>query len=81
MRPAPVPPREERIGTGHGDRESAPIRYTDFRRAGSRPDEVLSIYYDSYDNLVASGVIPRHGYPDRGEPQPFPGGFVPDPRR
>jgi len=40
------------------------------------PGEVIAICYDSRQNLVAMGVIPRHPR----LPQPFPnGGFVPDP--
>ncbi len=70
----------ERLGTGHGERLNDPTRYTDFRRAGEAPAEVLTIFYDSRENLMARGIIPRvprHGHP--GHPQPFPGGFVPDP--
>ena len=43
----------------------------------THPEEVISIYYDSYANLVALGVIAPY---NRREPQPFPGRFVPDPR-
>ncbi len=47
-----------------------------FRRASSTPSEVITIYYDSRQNLIAQGIIPRHSK----LPQPFPnGGFVPDP--
>ncbi|MBI4989842.1 MAG: hypothetical protein HZC23_13590 [Rhodocyclales bacterium] len=70
----------ERLGTGHGERLNDPTRYTDFRRAGEAPEEVLTIHYDSRENLVARGIIPpapRHGHP--GHPRPFPGGFAPDP--
>ncbi len=74
---APAPARsEERLGTGHGERVTSPTQYTDFRRASEQPAEVATIYYDSYANLVARGIIPR---PRRPEPQPFPGGFVADP--
>lgn len=69
----------ERLGTGHGERLGDPTRYTDFRRAGEAPAEVLTIHYDSRDNLVARGIIPRA--PRHVHPQPFPGGFVPDPPR
>ena len=69
----------ERLGTGHGERLNDPTRYTDFRRAGDAPAEVVTIYYDSRENLVARGIIPRAAY-RHGQPQPFPGGFVPDPR-
>jgi len=72
-------PDPERIGTGHGEREYARVNYTSFRRAGSRPAEVVSIYYDSYENLLAQGIIPDRPYSNG--PRPFPGGFVPDPPR
>ena len=67
----------ERLGTGHGERLNDPTRYTDFRRAGEAPAEVLTIHYDSRENLMARGIIPRA--PRHSHPQPFPGGFVPDP--
>jgi hypothetical protein len=66
----------DRLGTGHGERIAESTRYTDFRRDSTRPVETITIYYDSYRNLVARGVVPS---PAR-LPQPFPGGFVPDPR-
>jgi len=70
------PMAEEKLGTGHGERMYAPTQRTEFRRASSTPSEVIAIYYDSRQNLIAQGVIPR--YPNL--PQPFPnGGFVPDP--
>lgn len=68
----------ERLGTGHGERLNDATRYTDFRRASEAPAEVLTIYYDSRENLMARGIIPRTPRP--WHPQPFPGGFVPDPR-
>lgn len=70
----------EQLGTGHGEREYSAITYTDFRRAGAYPSEVLTIHYDRYENLVARGIVP--GTPRHAEPQPFPGTmrFVPDPR-
>jgi hypothetical protein len=75
-RPAPKP--EESLGTGHGARESSYASYTTFERESSRPNEVVSLWYDSYNNLVARGVIPQPR-PIRRDPQPFPNGFVPDP--
>lgn len=72
-------PKDEALGTGHGARESSYASYTTFERAASSPDEVDSIWYDSYRNLIARGVIPQPR-PIAVEPQPFPnGGFVPDP--
>jgi hypothetical protein len=71
--------REEKIGTGHGERERSEVVYTNFRRATSHPNETLAIYYDTHANLVARGVIP--GPTPVGVPNPFPGGrFVPDPK-
>lgn len=67
------------LGTGHGRRLDSGARYTTFERASDEPDAVIRIYYDSRRNLVARGIIPR---PDRvawRTPDPFPGGFVPDP--
>jgi hypothetical protein len=68
--------KQERLGTGHGERETSHVQYTNFRRAGEEPAEIVKIHYDSYANLVARGVIatrPAH------YPNPFPGKFVPDP--
>lgn len=67
----------QRLGTGHGQREHSPTRSTEFARAGDSPDEIVTIYYDSRANLIARGILPA---PRLAEPQPFPGGFVPDPR-
>ncbi len=86
---SPAPAKSEalskqvgRLGTGHGERISAPTQYTEFSSASERPSEVITIYYNSRANLLAQGVIPRP--PRYGAsnpvPNPFPGGFVPDPR-
>ena len=73
-----MPKREESLGTGHGAREESVVSYTDFEREASRPNEIDSVWYDSYNNLIARGVIvvPR---PIHRDPQPFPNEFVPDP--
>ena len=57
------------------------MQRTTFVRASSAPAQVLSIRYDSARNLANAGILPRHR-PRLGQrdPQPFPGGFVPDPR-
>ncbi len=73
--------RSRRLGTGHGERIVSPTQYTDFRRAGQRPDEIVSIRYDSHANLLAQGVIPRSKPYPAPVPNPFPGGFTPDPPR
>jgi hypothetical protein len=72
--PSAAPP----LGTGHGRREHSPVREVAFDR-GAQPAEVLAIYYDSYRNLLAQGVIASPvAWRD---PSPFPAGFVPDPPR
>ena len=66
------------LGTGHGRREASPAYYAAFERASSAPAELVTLYYDSYANLVARGVI-REPTPHARPPRPFPG-FVPDPQ-
>ena len=72
--------RDAKLGTGHGRSETSYARTTTFERASSAPAEMVTIYYDSYRNLVARGVIrgPRP-YEPGPAPRPFPG-FVPDPQ-
>ena len=69
---------ESRIGTGHGRRENSPTHQVAFERATPGPAETVVLYYDSYANLLARGVI-RESVPVAPLPHPFPG-FVPDPR-
>jgi hypothetical protein len=73
--PAPLG-KEKNLGTGHGAGEHSPVRYTSFERASASPDEVIAIYYDSYRNLLAQGIIRISSV---ARPLPFPGQFVPDP--
>lgn len=68
-----------RLGTAHGEREESRVGYTEFTRARPTPDEVITIRYDSYRNLVAMGVIPHRRPVRQVYPNPFPGRFVPDP--
>lgn len=74
---APAP--EQRLGTGYGRSEHSPTRLTEFERAQTTPDEVITIHYDSRENLVAMGAIPspRHAL----NPFPATAGFVPPPPR
>jgi hypothetical protein len=79
--PASAAQKSARLGTGHGRSETSVVTYTEFERATSTPAEIITIYYDSYRNLVAQGVIrePALARPD-SFPQPFPVRFTPDPR-
>ncbi len=72
------------MGTGHGQREWAPVGQTSFVRATRNPAQVSELRYDDSERLMALGVIPRdYDYPrhDRrnGPPHAFPNGFVADP--
>jgi hypothetical protein len=73
-------PRQD-LGTGHGRRQWDPVAEIRFERRSQRPDEVVSLYYDSHARLVAEGVIPRRHRRIADRPNPFPAGFVPDPWR
>ena len=71
----------QKLGTGHGARESSYVQDTTFERLSSTPNEVIKIRYDSYENLVAMGVVPAR--PAWQRPNPFPDSplprYVPDP--
>ena len=80
---AAAEPRDEKLGTGHGDREQSVMIIVPFERATPYPQFTQEIAYDTHDNLVAMGVIPAWRYGER-RPRPFPSnpagaGFVPDP--
>ncbi len=70
-----------KLGTGYGRDETSYASYTQFERASDTPTETITIFYDSFQNLLAQGVPvapPLAHY----RPNPFPGygRFVPDPR-
>lgn len=70
----------KRLGTGHGQREWSVTRRTHFERDSSTPSQLSQIEYDSYDRLVAAGVIPKPYA--AAQPRPFPSstpGFAADP--
>ena len=77
---APAP--SARLGTAHGQRETSVVTQTTFTRLQERPNEVISIRYDSRENLIASGVI-REPRPRLPVPRAFPesdgASYVPDP--
>jgi hypothetical protein len=70
-----------KLGTGHGARETSYVQDTKFDRLSSTPNEVITIRYDSMENLVAMGVVPSR--PWQAAPNPFPDStspkYVPDP--
>ena len=77
--PAPSPKQ----GTAHGQRETSVVTQTTFTRLQEQPNEVISIRYDSRENLVASGVIreqPVRPPVPRAFPQSDNVSYVPDPK-
>ena len=72
---APAARADSQLGTGHGRPEYSPAVHVTFERATISPAEVITLYYDSYANLLARGIVRD---PVRVSPRPFPG-FVPDP--
>ena len=83
--PSAVPSPSLSLGTGHGAVESSQVTQTAFEADTNSPRRVVRIRYDSYENLVAKGVIrePRPRPPVNRSPSAFPAdaGFVPDPPR
>lgn len=75
---ASAPAPAQKLGTGHGRIEASHARYVGFERATTHPAETVTLYYDSHQNLVARGIIPRSAPARPVLPTPFPG-FVPDP--
>ena len=73
--------QEEKLGTAHGAREWSAATTVTFERATRYPQLVRRIEYDTYDRLVAIGVV-RPPWGPSPRPRPFPGsrgGYVPDP--
>ena len=77
---APAAPQPTaKLGTGLGERVYAPTWQVEFRKASSAPEEIVTIRYDSYQNLVAAGIVPVARRPQTN-PRAFPAdGYVPDP--
>jgi hypothetical protein len=76
--------KQQRIGTGHGQREWSPTHGTSFQRATTHPAQLTQLRYDSPAALAALGIpVPRTPrWHDRHPPRPpqaFPTGFVADP--
>ncbi len=68
--------KAEKLGTGHGEKVWSTATNTQFTRASDQPSQVLTFYYDSYQNLIDKGIIPQKN------PRPFPQeGFAKDPLR
>ena len=77
---ARAPRKSATLGTGHGRSEESRVTYTNFERVSNSPAEIITIHYDTYENLLAQGVIYQPPIYARPTPMPFPGQFAPDPR-
>jgi hypothetical protein len=73
-------PSSAPLGAGHGRNEYSPSMQVRFEREGY-VYETVNVRYDSRQNLIAMGVIPRdYGHYGYNEPQAFPErGYAPDP--
>ena len=75
-----------KLGTAHVQRETSVVTHTSFTRLQEQPNEIISIRYDSRENLIASGVIrepiarPYLPPVPRAFPQSDNLSYVPDPR-
>ena len=69
----------QQLGTGHGQRRWDAAATTRFERDSASPHQVLSVWYDAREALVARGVLPHPWQDSNGEPEAFPIGFTPDP--
>lgn len=84
----PAPSVAQGLGTQHGQRVNSYAPTVAFARESNSPSELITLRYDTAENLVARGVLQWvHSYPPAlpvaPVPSPFPaqGGFVPDPPR
>ena len=81
-----IPMPAAKLGTAHGQRETSVVSHTIFTRLQEQPNEIISIRYDSRDNLIAAGVIrepmarPYPPHMPRAFPQSDNLSYVPDPR-
>lgn len=69
------------LGTRYGESTRSPVVETGFEREASSPAEVLAVYYDNREGLIARGIVPNRP-PVATAPQPFPNAprFAPAPR-
>jgi hypothetical protein len=73
---------ENKLGTGHGEREYSYVDHTAFTREQPQPNEIIHIRYDSLENLLALGIVKRvRPLPSTTNPFPAspPQQYVPDP--
>lgn len=76
-----APPRQQNnLGTRYGESTYSPVVEVPFQRArSSRPDQILSVYYDDARGLANRG-IQVYGYaPPPPAPDPFPTRYAPPP--
>ena len=78
---AKAPSPRAKLGTAHGQRETSVVTQTTFRRLQAQPNEVITIRYDSRENLIAAGIIraPVRQPMPNAFPQSDAPSYVPDP--
>ncbi len=74
---APTARKSSRAGTEAGRTVEDPVRHVRFRRASDQPAEMLAMYYDTEENLVAAGILPPpYDPPPNGFLSPFPQNYA-----
>lgn len=69
--------KSSRAGTEAGRTVEDPVRHVLFRRASDQPSEMLAMYYDTKENLVAAGILPPpYDPPPHGFLSPFPQNYA-----
>jgi hypothetical protein len=74
----------QKLGTQHGEREVSQSTVDSFKRDSHTPSELITIRYDTIDNLVARGVLrwTPETHAQQALPNAFPNNnYVPDPPR
>jgi hypothetical protein len=84
MKRSASPSVAQGLGTQHGERMASYAPTVAFKRESNSPAELITLRYDTTENLVARGVLQWHQayYQPKPipAPQPFPkSGYVPDP--
>ncbi len=84
MKRSAAPSVAQGLGTQHGERMASYALTVAFKRESNAPAELITLRYDTVDNLVARGVLQWRGSEipaTMPAPRPFPSSYVPDPPR
>lgn len=66
-----VPRAAQQLGMAHSAREAPWVGHTRFERRRSQPDDVVTLRCDSFENLIALGILAAQPAPGERR-RPFP---------